>query len=458
MSKNIYHNSTLTSEQCHLARYARDARFDGMFFTAVKTTGIFCRPICPASPPKEENVEYFSHQAQALKAGYRPCLRCRPDSAPFSPAWKGVETTFLRALQLIDHGALNSGSIVDLATRLGISDRYLRTLFDNYIGVSPKQYSLYSQLMFAKQLLHTSSMSITDVGFASGFNSTRRFNDAFLKELQLSPSQIRRAKSNNNLSNHIQLGFHGPLDWNHLLGFYRRRMIEGLEDVGEDYYKRTVNVNGSKGWFKATLAKENRLDIEFELDDISQLRSLIANIRRMFDLDVDIAKVEAFFTTIDPNLVAKSGIRIPGVWSAWEAGVRAILGQQVSVTAAIGQLNLLVKELSDEHENVCFPTPKQIAEADVSFLRMPGSRKETLKRFAEYMVDNEAEHPSKWIELKGIGPWTIQYALLRGLSEPNHLLVGDLVVKKFIEHRPAINTESVSPWGSYATFHCWNQS
>ncbi|MBB1464830.1 DNA-3-methyladenine glycosylase 2 family protein [Vibrio sp. SG41-7] len=458
MSRNIHHNSTLTSEQCHLARYARDARFDGMFFTAVKTTGIFCRPICPASPPKEENVEYFSHQAQALKAGYRPCLRCRPDSAPFSPAWKGVETTFLRAMQLIDNGALNSGSIVDLATRLGISDRYLRTLFDNYIGVSPKQYSLYSQLMFAKQLLHTSSMSITDVGFASGFNSTRRFNDAFLKELQLSPSQIRRTKLSENLSNHIQLGFHGPLDWNHLLGFYRRRMIEGLEDVGEDYYKRTVNVNGSKGWFKATLAKENRLDIEFELEDISQLRSLIANIRRMFDLDVDIAKVEAFFTTIDPNLVAKSGIRIPGVWSAWEAGVRAILGQQVSVTAAIGQLNLLVKELSDEHENVCFPTPKQIAEADVSFLRMPGSRKETLKRFAEYMVDNEAEHPSKWIELKGIGPWTIQYALLRGLSEPNHLLVGDLVVKKFIEHRPAINAESVSPWGSYATFHCWNQS
>ncbi|CAK3096036.1 AraC family transcriptional regulator, regulatory protein of adaptative response / DNA-3-methyladenine glycosylase II [Vibrio crassostreae] len=457
MSKNINHNSTLTNEQCHLARYARDARFDGMFFTAVKTTGIFCRPICPATPPKEENVEYFSHQAQALKAGYRPCLRCRPDSAPFSPAWKGVETTFLRAMQLIDNGALNSGSIVDLATRLGISDRYLRTLFDNYIGVSPKQYSLYSQLMFAKQLLHTSSMSITDVGFASGFNSTRRFNDAFQKELQLSPSQIRRAKLSDSVSNHIQLGFHGPLDWKHLLAFYRRRMIEGLEEVGEDYYQRTVNVNGSKGWFQATLAKDNRLDIEFELDDISHLRSLIANIRRMFDLDVDIAKVEAFFETIDPNLVAKSGIRIPGVWNPWEAGVRAILGQQVSVTAAIGQLNLLVKELSDASEKAYFPTPKQIAEADVSFLRMPGSRKETLKRFAEYMVDNETEHPSKWIELKGIGPWTIQYALLRGLSEPNHLLVGDLVVKKFIEHRPAINTESVSPWGSYATFHCWNQ-
>lgn len=458
MSKNIHHNSTLTNEQCHLARYARDARFDGMFFTAVKTTGIFCRPICPATPPKEENVEYFSHQAQALKAGYRPCLRCRPDSAPFSPAWKGVETTFLRAMQLIDNGVLSSGSITDLAARLGISDRYLRTLFDTYIGVSPKQYSLYSQLMFAKQLLHTSSMSITDVGFASGFNSTRRFNDAFQKELKLSPSQIRRAKPDDSLSNHVQLTFHGPLDWSHLLDFYRRRMIEGIEEVGEDYYQRTVKVNGSKGWFKATLVKDNSLDIEFELDDINQLRSLIAHIRRMFDLDVDIAKVEAFFATIDPNLVARSGIRIPGVWSAWEAGVRAILGQQVSVTAAIGQLNLLVRELSGAEEETYFPTPKQIAEADVSFLRMPGSRKETLKRFAEYMVDNQAEHPSKWIDLKGIGPWTIQYALLRGLSEPNHLLVGDLVVKKFIEHRPAINIESVSPWGSYATFHCWNQS
>ncbi|MFA0035971.1 AlkA N-terminal domain-containing protein [Vibrio chagasii] len=458
MSKKIHHNSTLTNEQCHLARYARDARFDGMFFTAVKTTGIFCRPICPATPPKEENVEYFSHQAQALKAGYRPCLRCRPDSAPFSPAWKGVETTFLRAMQLIDNGALSSGSITDLAARLGISDRYLRTLFDTYIGVSPKQYSLYSQLMFAKQLLHTSSMSITDVGFASGFNSTRRFNDAFQKELKLSPSQIRRAKPDDSLSNHVQLTFHGPLDWSHLLDFYRRRMIEGIEEVGEDYYQRTVKVNGSKGWFKATLVKDNSLDIEFELDDINQLRSLIAHIRRMFDLDVDIAKVEAFFATIDPNLVARSGIRIPGVWSAWEAGVRAILGQQVSVTAAIGQLNLLVRELSGADEETYFPTPKQIAEADVTFLRMPGSRKETLKRFAEYMVDNQAEHPTKWIDLKGIGPWTIQYALLRGLSEPNHLLVGDLVVKKFIEHRPAINIESVSPWGSYATFHCWNQS
>ncbi|WP_299689180.1 Ada metal-binding domain-containing protein [uncultured Vibrio sp.] len=464
MADNLYKNSILTDEQCSLARYSRDARFDGMFFTAVKTTGIFCRPICPASPPREENVEYFSHQAQALSAGYRPCLRCRPDSAPFSPAWKGVETTFLRALQLIDGGALNTGSMVELAARLGVSDRYLRTLFERYIGVSPKQYSLYNQLMFAKQLLHSTTMSITDVGFASGFNSTRRFNDAFLKELQLSPSQIRRAKPSQGASNHLQVSFHGALDWPHLLAFYRRRMIEKIEQVGDDYYQRTVNINGAKGWFKATLIGPQTLDIEFELEEISQLRILITTVRRMFDLNVDIDKVETFLASVDGKLVQKSGIRIPGVWSAWEAGVRAILGQQVSVTVAVGQLNLLVRELCDSTRSseppnrLYFPTPQQIVDADIGFLRMPTSRKETLKRFAQYMVSHHAEHPSKWIELKGIGPWTIQYALLRGLSEPNHLLVGDLVVRRYLEHHPTITPEAVSPWGSYATFHCWNQA
>ena len=497
MPQTIHDYSDLTNEQCSQARHARDARFDGVFFIAVKTTGIFCRPICPANPPKEQNVEYYTNPAQALKAGYRPCLRCRPDSAPSSFAWKGVETTFLRALKLIDAGSLSSGSTVELSERLGISDRYLRQLFDTYLGVSPKQYAQYLQLMFAKQLLHNSRMSITDIGFASGFNSTRRFNDAFSKTLQLSPTQVRKSKPMESVSNHIQLGFRHPLNWQHMLDFYRVRQIAGVEQIGENDYQRTVVINGVKGWFKATLIKDDTLDIEFQLSDISQLRSLTTSIRRMFDLDVDISKIEAFFESIDPQLVRQSGIRIPGVLSTWEAGVRAILGQQVSVKAAIGQLNLLVDELSvnglavnqssapselsitsDQakihekdkanqqgkdnqqdkiDERLYFPTPEQVSAADLSFLRMPNSRKETLKRFAEYMVENDHEHPSQWIALKGIGPWTIQYALLRGLGEPNHLLSGDLVVKKFIENKPNITPDSVSPWGSYATFHCWNQ-
>ncbi|NOH96008.1 AlkA N-terminal domain-containing protein [Vibrio sp. 99-70-13A1] len=491
MTQTIHDYSDLTNEQCSQARYARDARFDGLFFIAVKTTGIFCRPICPANPPKEQNVEYYTNPAQALNAGYRPCLRCRPDSAPSSFAWKGVETTFLRALKLIDAGCLSSGTTAELSERLGISDRYLRQLFETYLGVSPKQYAQYLQLMFAKQLLHNSQMSITDIGFASGFNSTRRFNDAFSKTLQLSPTQVRKSKPMENVSNHIQLVFRSPLNWQHMLDFYRVRQIAGVEQIGDNDYQRTVMINGVKGWFKATRVKDNTLDIEFQLSDISQLRSLTASIRRMFDLDVDISKIEAFFESVEPQLVRKSGIRIPGVLSTWEAGVRAILGQQVSVKAAIGQLNLLVHELSayglavdelavneltvnesaafgelsgigkqdkqKDNERLYFPTPQQVSSADLSFLRMPNSRKETLKRFAEYMVENSHEHPSQWIALKGIGPWTIQYALLRGLGEPNHLLTGDLVVKKFLEDKPTITSDSVSPWGSYATFHCWNQ-
>ena len=177
--------SELTSQQCQRARLSRDSRFDGHFFTAVKTTGIFCRPICPANPPHERNVEYFANQAHALQAGYRPCLRCRPESAPGSYAWKGVETTFQRAINLIDRGELQDSSLSSLAIRLGISDRYLRLLFKKYIGMPPKQYAQYQQLMFAKQLLHSSNMSIADIAYASGFNSLRRFNDAFQKKLKL---------------------------------------------------------------------------------------------------------------------------------------------------------------------------------------------------------------------------------------------------------------------------------
>jgi len=169
----------LNAEVCKKARLSRDARFDGKFFTAVKTTGIYCRPICPATSPKEENVTYFPSAIEAANAGYRPCLRCRPDSAPGSPAWKGIDTTLERAIRLINEGALQGGSLQTLAERLGISDRYLRHLFDKHLGVSPKRYALYQQCLFAKQLLHQTKLPITQIALASGLNSVRRFNDCF---------------------------------------------------------------------------------------------------------------------------------------------------------------------------------------------------------------------------------------------------------------------------------------
>ncbi|MBN3574602.1 AlkA N-terminal domain-containing protein [Vibrio neptunius] len=450
--------SSISLQECQSARQARDARFDGRFYVAVKTTGIFCRPICPANLPKEENVEYFVEKAQALQAGYRPCLRCRPDSAPSSWAWKGVETTFLRALKMIEQGELQTSSLVELAERLGISDRYLRQLFQDHLGMAPKQYALYHQLMFAKQLLHSSSMSVTDIAFASGFNSVRRFNDAFKQVLKLTPTQVRKDQAMSVVeSSYIDLAFKGPLDWQHMLDFYRLRAINGLEHVSDERYQRQFEIEGANGWFSIRYLKPGIMRVEFELSDTRRLKALVNQLRRVFDLDTDILTIEQTLNAINPSLILRSGIRIPGVWNTWEGGVRAILGQQVSIKAAIGQLNLLVKTLQPRGVTH-FPTPQEVALVDLSFLRMPQSRKETLARFAQFMVENPEASLEQWLDVKGIGPWTVNYARLRGASDPNCFLDGDLVVKKALHQFPELDAERVSPWGSYATFHCWSHA
>jgi len=449
--------TNLTQNECHTARVARDSRFDGQFYVAVKTTGIFCRPICPANLPKEENVEYFHDKAQALQAGYRPCLRCRPDSAPSSWAWKGTEVTFQRAIRFIEQGELQRCSLAELCLRLGISDRYLRKLFNHYLGMSPKQYALYYQLMFAKQLLHSSQLSITDIALASGFNSVRRFNDAFHKVMKMSPSQLRKGERKQVHTNCLDLAYRGPLDWQHMLDFYRLRAIDGLEVVTEHAYQRSVSLNGQRAWFSITHRKPGIMRVEFQLEQVSQLRALVNQLRRMFDLDSDVLSIEQHLSSLAPDLVKRSGIRIPGVWSPWEAGVRAILGQQVSIKAAIGQLNLLVATLQP-NEVTHFPTPTDLVNADLSFLRMPQSRKQTLARFASYVAQYPQHDPSEWLKLKGIGPWTVNYAKLRGQSDPNCFLEGDLVVKKALQTFNQLNPKLVAPWGSYATFHCWSHA
>ncbi|MFM2484199.1 DNA-3-methyladenine glycosylase 2 family protein [Celerinatantimonas yamalensis] len=446
----------LTAEQCRQARLSRDRRFDGCFFIAVKTTGIFCRPICPAKLPSEENVEYFSDKTQALQAGYRPCLRCRPDSAPSSWAWKGVETTYLRALRNIEQGALTQGSVAYLAERLGITDRYLRQLFQRYLGMSPKQYDLYQKLMFAKQLLHSSSLSVTDIGFAAGFNSTRRFQDAFRKQMKLRPSDIRRNQTVT-ARPQIQLSYRGKLNWPHMLAFYRLRAIKGLETVDEHSYARQVRIGDHTVGFRIMADNKQRLMMEVQSDAIDVLKPLICGVRRMLDLDADTEVIEQYLGQLAHGMVKQPGIRIPGVWNPWEAGVRAILGQQVSVKGATTKLNQLVEGITTHGNSVCFPTPDTVADGDLEFLKMPQSRKDTLKRFAEHIRQYPDSDPMEWLKLKGIGPWTVSYAQLRGLSLTDCFLVSDLIVKKQLAHFSGLSEETVSPWGSYATFHLWNQ-
>lgn len=468
------------------ARLSRDARFDGVFFTAVKTTKIYCRPICPAVPPKEKNVEYHATAISAASAGFRPCLRCRPESAPHSNAWQGTDTTFKRAVNLIQQGALQDCSLETLSDRLGVSSRHLRGLFQQKLGTSPKKYALYQQCLFAKQLLHDTSLPITDIAFAAGFKSVRRFNETMQERLQLSPSQIRKQHSNmaEDSSIRLRLNYRQPFVWKQVLDFLRRRMIEGLEWCSDESYGRTfeyssieqaLDKNGrtnTRGWFELTDVKDNAyLELSLYISDVKELHKVVQRIRLIFDLDAPINQIDTQLKNVFDNSKAsfpkgyQNGLRIPGVWAGFEAGIRGILGQQVSVKQAHDLVTVMVHELGElaegpnQNKRFYFPTPAAVANSELAFFRMPQARKDTLRRLAEYVLSScEPDNYNAWLELKGIGPWTVNYVKLRAEKAPDVWLAGDAGVKnalKLINHD--IDIEAAQPWRSYLVFHLWNQ-
>lgn len=375
------------------ARQSRDARFDGHFFVAVKTTGIYCRPICPAVTPKEENIKYFKHAHLAAMAGYRPCLRCHPDSAPGSPIWNGVSTSLERAKRLIDDGALDDGTLADLSDRLGISDRYLRQLFDKHLGISPKAYALFKQCEFAKKLLHQTSLPITEIALASGFNSVRRFNDCFKKQLSLTPSQVRKSQKSTGNSLELKLYYRPPYHWQHLQNFYAARLIEGLEWTDENSYGRTFQWITKQGQAKGSFtahhnAEKYRFDVNIEIDNPHLLKPVVNNIRRILDLDTDSKSVEQCLESSGFTNVTE-GLRLPGTWSVFEAGIRAILGQQISVVAARNLVKAVINELGEKADDnkVYFPTYEKMAASDFAFIKMPSKRKLTLSNLAIHFLE-----------------------------------------------------------------------
>lgn len=449
------------------ARLARDIRFDGQFFVAVKSTGIFCRPICPAPAPKEENVEYYDMAPLAMQAGYRPCLRCRPDSAPGSYAWKGVDTTVERGVKLLRaHPEL---SVAQICTKLGVSDRYLRDLFNRKLGIAPKKFRLFDQLLFAKHLLHQTHLSIEDVALASGFSSARRLQENLKSGLQLSPSRIRKTGSQKSVDQttednermRIQLAFRGPYNWPHLRDFLARRAIPDIEEIGENHYAKCFTLGTVKGKFKAMFNQHSRcFDVELETNDLAQIQAVVHQIRRVLDLDLDPELVAAGLLKSglsEQHIV--SGIRIPGVWSAFEAGCRAILGQQISVKAAVKLVSDFANVLGERCDDLLFfPTPEQVANADLHFLKIPQKRKETLQQLAIYCMSQETEDDlSSWLSIKGIGPWTVAYAQMRGQSQPNIWLNTDLIIKQQ-QQQHQLEAGLVAPWRSYLTFQLWSMA
>lgn len=463
----------LTLTQCQQARLSRDHRFDGLFYIAVKSTGIYCRPICPARAPAEHQVSYYPSAAAAASAGYRPCLRCRPDSAPGSPAWLGHQTTLRRALTLIGEGALIESDQSALCARLGISERYLRKLFAQHLGVSPKQYALYQQILFAKSLLHQTQMPVSDIALQAGFHSIRRFNDAFFKQLQLTPSQIRRRQGFGvSTLLELELSYRPPLNFALLLGFWQQRSLNGVEWLTDKSYGRSFcwpqlpsrNTTSSatevprSGWFEVREKTAHSLALTLHWPYPDGLTQVVAQIRRLLDLDADLLTIEHCLQPMFGDSL-KSGLRIPGLWSAWEAAVRAILGQQVSIAGARTQLNRLVDALSSQLpdcDKKLFPTPAQVLASDLYMLKVPQARRDTLKALAAAVLAAPELPPQSWLSIKGIGPWTVAYSKMRGLSDSDVWLAGDLGIQKALQQRSQpIDPASLSPWQSYATLQLW---
>ena len=307
----------LDPRACYRALKTRDPRFDGRFFTGVRSTGIYCRPICPATTPQAKHCVFFSHAAAAQEAGFRPCLRCRPEVSPDSPAWNGTSATVARALRLIAEGALDDASVDTLASRVGVGERHLRRLFDEHVGASPISVAGTQRLLFAKKLLTETALPITAIAFAAGFSSVRRFNHVMLDAYRRSPRDLRGRKPVTTTAIALTLPFRPPYNWNALMRFLAPRAIPGVEQVTPGTYARTIRIDNIAGRIEVSpVPKSNHLSARIELDNLRPLARVTDRLRRLFDTGAPIADIESHLRP----LIAKGnrGVRVPGAWDVFE--------------------------------------------------------------------------------------------------------------------------------------------
>jgi len=331
------------NETCYKAVLARDKRFDGRFFTAVHTTGIYCRPVCPAPAPKRENVTFFSCAAAAEAEGFRPCYRCRPEASPGTPAWVGTSATVARALRLIGEGYLDTAGVDELAEQLGVGSRHLRRLFVEHLGASPNAVALTRRVHFAKVLLEQTAMPITEIAFSAGFASVRRFNDAFHKTFHKAPTDVRRfsgdegaAATNGHIT--LRVPYRPPFDWANVLLFLGARAIPGIEEVVDQTYKRAVRIGDATGVIEVSHNLDAcHLSLRVPTDLNRHASEIVLGVRRLFDLNADpsaIATHLAEDALLAPIIRRFPGSRVPGAWDPFETAVRAVVGQQVTVRGA----------------------------------------------------------------------------------------------------------------------------
>jgi AraC family transcriptional regulator of adaptative response / DNA-3-methyladenine glycosylase II len=450
------------------ARLARDPRFDGRFFIGVTSTGIYCRPICPAVSPKKQNIRYYPSAAAAAEAGFRPCLRCRPEASPGTPAWLGASSSVSRALKLIGESALDDGGVDQLAERLGIGSRHLRRLFLRYLGATPVAVAQTRRVHFAKKLIDETSLPMTQVAMAAGFGSVRRFNATFQKLYGRSPRELRNghARAAEAGVYTFRLGYRPPYDWESLIDFLAARAIPAVEFVTPAEYRRTIAMDGRAGEIAVSpVPGKNALALRIRYPDPAALFRIVEGVRRIFDIGADPAEIERSLKR-DPNLKAliraRPGMRVPGCWDPFEMSVRAILGQQVSVKGASTLAGRVAAKFGTPYEAAqLFPSAATLAEADLTSVGVTGARARTVQELARRVASGEMFYDASLdveafeknlTKVPGIGPWTAQYIAMR-LGEPDAFPAADLHLR-----RCGFDSEPWRPWRAYAAFHIWRGS
>jgi AraC family transcriptional regulator of adaptative response / DNA-3-methyladenine glycosylase II len=458
------------------AMLARDYRFDGKFFVGVKTTGIYCRPICPARP-KRINVEFFSTGHAAEQAGYRPCLRCRPEAAPLSAAWAGKSALVQRALRLLRGSQAIADDEDAFADRFGVTARHLRRLFMEEIGKTPKRIAFENRLNLSRKLISETALPIAEIGFAAGFASTRRFNAAFLERFKKPPSGIRRGRLDGESPMVLSLPYRPPFDFDGLLAFYSRHAIAGLETFEPGRYVRIVSLAGKSGRIAVKNdPSANRLLVEYDFPDPAAIGVVLNRVRDMFDLDSDpllIANAMRRDRRFAAFLAKRAGARLPTGWDRFETAIATILGQLVSVSQGRRLVDDVVRLYGEPtgleaqgRPILAFPSPEMLARADFAGLGTTGKRKATLAAFAKEVASGRLSlEPTQDVEafraallaIPGIGRWTADYMALRVLGHADAFPATDLVLARaLVKHGPEVIAK-LSPWRGYAAILLWGE-
>ena len=458
-------------EVCERAQLSRDPRFDGRFFTAVLTTGIYCRPVCPARRPLAKNVRYYPSAAAAQDAGYRPCLRCRPETARRLPEWSISSDTVIKGLRLIDGGYLNDHNTAELAVRLNICVRHMNRLFHTELGATAHALARVQRLHLAKRLIDESTLSFAEIALHAGYGSIRRFNTELKTTFGRPPGDLRRGRisglaGKGSLSLRLPVRLPYNRDW--IFSFLRKRTLKGMESVVGLEYRRRLTANRDtdlQSWLSVRWVND-ALNVTVPGNIKVDLADCLRRVRRLFDLDADSQAVDGQLSRdglLGPWVASAPGLRVPGAWDGFETAVRAILGQQVSVARATE----LAAKLIDWYGNGSFPSPERLAAVTPAEIGMPGNRGRAISALAEAVatgrlvldesVDN-ARLQSELCSIPGIGPWTAAYAGMRIAKDPDAFPESDWVVLKMLDATPAQvkrRARDWSPWRAYAVMYLW---